>query len=405
MLLWSRTVALAGIAFCAPFSLLAQTLPDTAKIEAIPLELKQPDRYQIPSVLEPIKRIPIVVPRGGLVRSMDFAVGSSVQNRAQIAELDRAMGLARVKEAQAHVREMTALLKSAPNREVVEAQLEAAQARADLAAIELDLCTIRAPFSGRLLKINASSGQYVSAGETIAELADDSSLRVLVPLERTVATPAATVKLDVEGQTVEGKVQTTVPLPESHSPLRELAKPLTGAWVVVPNADRKLEPGQHVLSPSLPTITLATIPLRALRQTDKTKSDDAKVQVVRNEYVVEIPVQLLGNRGAERIQVTGSFRPNDSLIVSSSVPLLAGTLIRFNAQEEGAAGTVEPINPDPDQAGAAADLTSPRTRRSTSSNSAGASTSRGRPTSASTPRVSPTRPVPAAPKEASPPPF
>ena len=52
------------------------------------------------------------------------------------------------------------------------------------------------------------------------------------------------------------------------------------------------------------------------------------MQVIRNEYVTDIPVRVLGHPGPERVQVSGLFRPNDALVVSSSVPLLAGTLIR-----------------------------------------------------------------------------
>jgi hypothetical protein len=81
------------------------------------------------------------------------------------------------------------------------------------------------------------------------------------------------------------------------------------------------------------------------------------VQVIRNEYVTDVKVKVLGNPGPDRVQVSGALRPNDALIVSSSVPLLAGTLIRFSGNPS---GRVEAKTPNPAVAGEAADLTLPR---------------------------------------------
>ena len=44
----------------------AQTLPTAAKIEAVPLELTMPERYQLNEVLEPIRKVTLVAPRDGL---------------------------------------------------------------------------------------------------------------------------------------------------------------------------------------------------------------------------------------------------------------------------------------------------------------------------------------------------
>ena len=50
------------------------------------------------------------------------------------------------------------------------------------------------------------------------------------------------------------------------------------------------------------------------------------VQVIRDEYVTNVPVRVLGENGTERVQIAGALRASDSLIASTSVPLLAGTL-------------------------------------------------------------------------------
>ena len=78
--------------------------------------------------------------------------------------------------------------------------------------------------------------------------------------------------------------------------------------------------------------------------------------MIRSEYVTNVPVEVLGKVGPERIQITGAFRPTDALIVSSSVPLLAGTLVRFTqATNSGIEGTT----PSPAKQGAEAGITPP----------------------------------------------
>jgi hypothetical protein len=137
--------------------------------------------------------------------------------------------------------------------------------------------------------------------------------------------------------------------------------------VLVPNVPPALEPGQRALSPDLPDAPVATIPAHALKPDDraKTASTDAgavgKVQVIRNEYVTDVKVRVIGRPGSDRVQVTGPLRPSDALIVASNVPLLAGTLIRFNQGAGVGGGAVEPTNPNPSESGATADVTPPRT--------------------------------------------
>ena len=112
-----------------------------------------------------------------------------------------------------------------------------------------------------------------------------------------------------------------------------------------------------MLSPALPTLPLATVPAHAIHNPDARRGPTA-VQVIRNEYVTDVPVRVLGNVGPDRVQVTGTLRPTDALIAASSVPLQAGTLLRF----AGASGrdAVEATTPNPAAVGEAAELTPPR---------------------------------------------
>ncbi len=181
---------------------------------------------------------------------MEFRLGATVRESQEIAQLDRNEASARVKMASAEVKEKQAQLKVASGKssssEVFRSQLEAAQARVELAQLALDRCTLRAPFAGRVVALPVCAGQYVLKGTTIAELADISSLKTLLPVDRRSVSSGAALTVQVEGKDVAGKVQAILPLPASFVALRELATPFAAAWVVVPNTKGDLEPGLRV---------------------------------------------------------------------------------------------------------------------------------------------------------------
>jgi multidrug efflux pump subunit AcrA (membrane-fusion protein) len=357
---------------------LAQALPTSAKIEAVPLELTMPERYQIVEVLEPLRRVTLIAPCDGIIRSMEPRLGAAVRELQEVAEIDRTEATVRVKVAQAEVKEKDALVKSkiAP-ADVHQAQLEAARARLELAQLELDRCTLRAPFAGRLTALPVCAGQYVLKGTPVAELADVSSLKTMQAVDRRRVSPNAPLTVHVEEQEVTGKVQALVPLPESHSVLRELATPFAAAWVIIPNTRGELELGLRVRSVTVPVTPVASVAKRAVKRENAASGDSATVQVIRNDFVTNVPVQVIGEVGPDRVQITGLLRSSDALIVSSSVPLVQGTFIRFG--EGTGARPVDGAAP-----GAAAS--------GFDGGSSGASSSRGRPGTTATPGRNPARP-------------
>ncbi len=210
-------LAVLGVVLLVPSLARGQAPPATAKVETAALDLTPPDRYQIPSILEPIRRVTMLAPADGVVRSIEVPVGAAVREGQEVAQLERTEAAARLKIAQANVKEIQALLKNSPTAAVVQAQLEAAQARAEIAQLELDRCTLRAPFAGRVFASPISPGQYVTKGTLIAELVDLASLHVLVPYDRAGVSVGGNVNVNIEGQTVAGKVQALLPLDEQHA--------------------------------------------------------------------------------------------------------------------------------------------------------------------------------------------
>jgi multidrug efflux pump subunit AcrA (membrane-fusion protein) len=336
---------LGGLASLPVWAALAfgQNVPTAARIETIPLELTMPERYRVTEVLEPVRRVIIVAPVDGMIRAMDVRVGATIRESQEVAQLDRTAASARLKMARAELKEKQALVKSTQDSSVAgKAQLEAAEAKVELAQLELDLCTLRAPFAGRVTALPVCTGQYVLKGTTIAELADITSLKTLQPVDRRSVTAGAPLSVQIEGKDVAGKVSAIVPLPEGFATLRELATPLAAALVVVANTKGDLEPGLRVQTSSIPNAPLASIPKRACKPDEERGSSAMTVQVIRDEHVTNVPVRVLGNTSPERVQITGALRASDALVVSSSVPLLPGTLVRFGAgSDDGASGGAE----------------------------------------------------------------
>jgi multidrug efflux pump subunit AcrA (membrane-fusion protein) len=241
--------------------------------------------------------------------------------------------------------------------DVYSAQLEAAQARAELAQLELARCTIRAPFAGRVLALPAYVGQYVLKGTPIAEVADTTSLRATIPVDRRIANLGSSVTVPVEEREATGKVQAMLPLPESCAKLHELATPFAAAIVFFANSRGDLEPGLRVRPAGVPTAPIATVPKRAVHSGAVRGAGGSMLQVIRNEYVTNVSVQILGNVGPERVQVSGLLRQQDALILGSSVPLIPGTLVRFGTPTAGRG--IEGTSPNPAVGGVEAGISPP----------------------------------------------
>ena len=124
----------------------------------------------------------------------------------------------------------------------------------------------------------------------------------------------------------------------------------------------------------VPTTAITAVPRRAIRPDELRGPTASMVQVIRNEYVTNVPVQVLGGLGNDRIQISGLLRETDVLIIGSSVPLMPGTLVRF-ADAPGAHG-IEGTSPDPSRSGVEAGITPPGGVQPTTSGRGGAATRR-----------------------------
>ncbi|MBC8423670.1 efflux RND transporter periplasmic adaptor subunit [bacterium] len=75
------------------------------------------------------------------------------------------------------------LVLHGPQLKLAEANLMSARASLAKAELDLERCTLRAPFSGRVVSESVDVGQYVRAGTPVGEIFADASPEVTVPLD------------------------------------------------------------------------------------------------------------------------------------------------------------------------------------------------------------------------------
>ena len=362
----------AGLLFAGLINSAEAQSTNSVAVETIKLDLVDPSRYQIPIILEPNLRVEVMAMSDGVVKTITTQVGSMVREGQEVAKLDQAEAYVELAITQALLKEVQAELKmvqESPAGLIAEAKVEAAQARVQKAQLVVDRCVLRAPFAGRVVAVSATAGQFIQKGQSVVEIADLATLRVLTPIERptggTTASAALigkTTKLIGEDRIIEGKIEAILPLVDIFVALRDLHANLSCAWVSISNADGLLEAGTRVGSSVLPDSPITLIPSAALKTDDPRNpkgSVTPTVQILRNEYVVDVPVRLLGKAGPGRVQVCGGFRPADALIIYSKVPLVAGTLVRFSGTGKTLGSELRP--PDPNARGIDADVISPVT--------------------------------------------
>ena len=94
------------------------------------------------------------------------------------------------------------------------------------------------------------------------------------------------------------------------------------------NKSGKLRAGQTVHSPLIPRLPVAEVPTSAIANAEQ---GGRKVQVIREGFVRDIPVQLLGPVGADHVFVSGRFGVTDELVSKTSEPLVDG--VRVTARD------------------------------------------------------------------------
>lgn len=307
--------------------------PEHAVIERMPLELRDPRTYQVPMHLQPVTSIQLVARLDGIINNVLVKPGERVTAQEEIVRMDSTIRQLELDRAQKAF-QLAQLESNAPAEEesgdVAAARLDIARLDLRLAEERLNETIIRATFDGTITDVHVISGQFVRAGDPLVTLADLTRFTVDVPISRREVSEGDEVEVRVEDRTVRGEVVQVLPLADRFETLRDLFPSIATARVSMGGGD-SLADGQTVYSDMIPRHPVAEVPTAALLNTD---DGQRKVQVIREEYVRDVVVLLLGQNGEEHIFVSGRFGPADELVVEASEDLLDGTRIVPSTEAE-----------------------------------------------------------------------
>ena len=247
---------------------IGQTVPTAARIESVPLELTMPERYQVAEILEPIRRVTLIAPADGFVRSIDVRLGATgagvAGNRPArphrgVGPAEDGDGRGQGKGSGAQERHATQAIRGRSGRSSRPRRRGSSWPSSRSIAAR---CARRS--RGNWSTCRCAPGSTSSRGRRSPSW-PISALKTLLPVDRRTSRPGRPLTVQVEGHDVAGKVQAILPLPAQFVALRELATPFAAAWVAVPNTKGELEPGLRVRPTTVPVTPIATVPKRAVK--------------------------------------------------------------------------------------------------------------------------------------------
>lgn len=317
-------------------------------IERAPVLFRDPQKYQVNLHLEPVKRIALSATVDGLITTVLFQVGQDVTPQAEVVRLDARDSALKLQRAQAAVKAAKADIVAASNadaKSAAEARLEIAEIDLKIAELHQAQNVIRSPLKGIVTKVLAVDGEFVRAGQPLVEVIDPSQFMAEIPIDSRASKAGDSVDLKVEDEAVPAKLSAVLPLSPQFDPLRDLfPSPATGR-ILLDNAGGKWRAGMTVYSPMIPRNPVAEVPSVSITNSDQ---GGRKVQVIREGFVRDVPVQLLGQIGTDHVFVSGRFGATDELIQKTSETLLDGARVtsRDGAKPASSGGAV-PNAPKP----------------------------------------------------------
>ena len=341
-----------GVLTCESSPLLAQSAPPASRtpaaapaaeataagravvIERSPVIFRDPAKYQVNLHLEPVRKLTLAATVDGVVASVLTQVGEEIVPQAEALRLDGRDAQLKLQRAQAALKAAKADLDVAQEKPAAEARVQVAETDLEIAELAQTRTVIRSPLKGLVTSILVVEGEFVHAGQPLATVIDPSEFFVEIPIDGKTQKAGESIEVKIEEANVPAKLAAVLPLASQFDPLRDLFQSPASGRVVLENTGGKWRAGQTVYSPMIPRFPVAEVPSAAIVNAEQ---GGRKVQVIREGFVRDIPVQMLGQVGADHLFVSGRFGVTDELIAKTSETLLDGA--RVTSRDPKAAGT------------------------------------------------------------------
>ncbi len=292
-------------------------------IERAPVLFRDPAKYQVNLHLEPTRKITLAASTDGVVSSLLAPLGQEVAAQGEVLRLDSRVTQLKVQRAAAALKAAKDDVE-AGTKGGAEARVKVAEADLALAELEQNLSGIRSPFKGIVIVIHVVEGEFIHAGQPLATVIDPTQFVIEAPIDGRANKAGDPIEIQVEEEAVSAKLSVVLPLVPALDPLRELfPSPATGR-IILDNPNGKWRAGQTVYSPLIPRLPVAEVPTASLQNLEQ---GGRKVQVIREGFVRDVPVRLLGQLGPDYQFVSGRFAPTDELVLRSSETIVDGARV------------------------------------------------------------------------------
>lgn len=314
---------------------LRQVAPVNVEVLRVEAIAQMPDILELPATLEPNRVVQVPVELAGKIEEVFVEEGQEVSEGQVILRLDTALLEAEFKRAKAQAefdertreRSMELLEKGVLNRsqvEEVEARATISAVALDVAQTRLDRATVKAPLSGVLNVRSHEVGEYVSAGDTVAEIVEVAKIKVVVQIpERDVRylSLGDSIGLSVDslpGVNLSGRVTYV-------SEVADTSTRTTRIEVMVDNSSRRLHTGMIVRAKiSRRNLTnVVMIPLSAV-----IPLEEGRVVYIASEGRAERREVELGIIRGSEVQVLSGLDLGDLLIIKGHRQVGPNQLIR-----------------------------------------------------------------------------
>lgn len=327
---------------------------------------------RLPGTLEARTVSPVTSEVEGFVVELIAREGMRVEEAAPLAQLRTTNLQLRLKAAAGQLKEAEARLararlaldraarlldqKLAPQEQVDDAESEfrawegrVEQTRADIERVELDIqrCTIRAPFAGAVVAEHIDVGSWLRVGDAVVELAsiDDLEIRVEVPARYySMIALGEQATIDLEGAhsvSITGEVTAIVPRADVRSrvfPIKvsvsaepTVADASASDGVRAHGVASRFAPGMlvHVELPVGNDELSTIVPKDAV----VTQGDARFVLIVQDDDTVQrVPVEVGGGAG-EWVVLTHGVSPGQRVVTRGNERVFPGQKVQATLQE------------------------------------------------------------------------
>jgi multidrug efflux system membrane fusion protein len=210
-----------------------------------------------------------------------------------------------------------------------------AKATAEMARLNLEFTTIRAPVNGKTGPMLIQPGNMVAASTASTSATPLVTLNEIQPVKISLSLPQSDLPRIQEMQRTKGLTISIATHdvgggPDIQAPVNFISNAVTGNTGTIelrasyPNQDVALVPGQLVDV----TVALAEIPHATLvpREAVNTGPDGQFVYVVKDSTAQQVPVKVLFDDGVDDA-VTGSLHKDDQVIIEGQLRVIPGAKV------------------------------------------------------------------------------